>query len=85
MFKIKNKQVVNEVAKTTYKAHWKRNIISIFAIMLTTFMIAVVIGIGVGYWNTISERQRRMEGMDYDIELTEPTTEQAKKTDGTGH
>lgn len=81
MFKIKNKQVVNEVAKTTYKAHWKRNFISIFAIMLTTFMIAVVIGIGVSYWNTISERQRRMEGMDYDIELTEPTTEQVKKTD----
>ena len=50
----------------------KRNVLTVFAIILTTFLIGVVFAVGMSYWNTISLRQMRMNGMDYDIELTEP-------------
>lgn len=79
MLKVNNRSVIAQVAKTTYRANWKRNILTIFAIILTTFLISVVISIGISYWTAISERQLRMEGMDYDISLTEPKKEQAEK------
>lgn len=79
MFKVRNKKVVSEIAKTTYKANRKRNLITIFAIVLTTFLITVVFAIGISYQNTISLRSIRMNGMDYDIELTEPREDQVKK------
>ena len=76
MIKVNNKKVVSEVAVTTYKANKKRNLLTIFAIVLTTFLIMVVFAIGISYWDTISLRQVRMNGMDYDIELTEPKESQ---------
>lgn len=79
MLKVKNKKVIDEIAGTTYRANKKRNLLTIFAIALTTFLIAVVLAVGVSYWNTISERQIRMQGMDYDIELSEPREEQVEK------
>ncbi len=79
MLKVRNKKVVSEIAGTTYKANKKRNLLTVFAIILTTFLIAVVMAIGVSYWNTITERQIRMEGMDYDIELSEPREDQAEE------
>lgn len=78
MLKVKNKKVVSKLAKKTYKANKKKNMLTILAIFLTTFLIAVVIAIGIGYWNTISLRQVRIEGMDYDIELFEPKEEQVE-------
>lgn len=79
MLRVKNKKVVGEIAQTTYKANKKRNILTIFAIFLTAFLIAIVLALGVSYWNTISERQIRMQGMDYDIELSEPREDQVEK------
>lgn len=79
MLKVRNKKVVSEIAGITYKANKKRNFLTVFAIILTTFLISVVMAIGVSYWNTITERQIRMEGMDYDIELSEPREDQAKE------
>ena len=79
MVKVKNKQVVQEVAQITYKGNRNRNALTVFAIFLTSFMIAVVIALGVSYYNTIAERQLRIEGMDYDIELTEPRQAQVEK------
>lgn len=78
MLKVKNKKVIDEVAWTTYKANKKRNLLTVFAISLTTFLIAVVLAVGVSYWNTISQRQLRMQGMDYDIELREPREDQVE-------
>ena len=72
MTKINNRKVISQIAATTYKANKKRNVLTIFAIILTTFLIGVVFAVGMSYWNTISLRQMRMSGMDYDIELTEP-------------
>ena len=77
--KVKNKKVIREIAWTTYRANKKRNFLTVFAIILTTFLIAGVIATGFSYWNTISERQLRVEGMDYDIELTEPDKKQTEK------
>lgn len=77
--KVKNKNVIREIAWTTYRANKKRNFLTVFAIILTTFLIAGVTATGFSYWNTISERQLRLEGMDYDIELTEPDKKQTEK------
>lgn len=79
MLKVKNKKVVSEIARTTYRANKKRNFLTVFAIFLTTFLIAIVLALGVSYWNTISTRQIRMQGMDYDIELSEPREDQVEK------
>lgn len=79
VLKVKNKKVVSEIARTTYRANKKRNFLTVFAIFLTTFLIAIVLALGVSYRNTISERQIRMQGMDYDIELSEPREDQVEK------
>lgn len=79
MLKVQNKKVIDEIAGRTYKANKKRNFLTVFAIFLTTFLIAVILAVGVSYWNTISERQIRMQGMDYDIELSEPREDQVEK------
>lgn len=79
MLKVRNKKIVSEIAKITYRANKKRNFLSVFAIFLTTFLIAVILATGASYWSTVSKRQIRMEGMDYDIELSEPREDQVEK------
>ena len=79
MLEVKNKKVIREIATTTYRANKKRNLLAVFAMILTTFLIAVVMAVGISYWSTISERQIRMQGMDYDIELSEPKKSQTEK------
>lgn len=76
MLKIRNQSVIGDIAKTTYRANKKRNLLVITAIFLTTFLISVILSLGLGYFKTISLRQIRMYGMDYDIALSEPTEEQ---------
>ncbi len=76
MLKVDNKKVINEIAQTTYKANKKRNILTIAAVFLSTFLICTVISIGLSYWSTVSLRQQRMQGIDYDLELTEPRDDQ---------
>lgn len=78
MIKVKNNKVVSEIARTTYRGNRNRNLLTILAIGLTTFLITVIVTLGFGYWNTISTRMIRMEGMDYDIELSEPDVSQAE-------
>ncbi len=76
MLRVDNKKVITELAKTTYRANRKRNILTITAIFLTTFLICTVISIGSGYWDAVTLRQQRMHGMDYDFELSEPREDQ---------
>lgn len=76
LLKVRNQKVVSELAKITYKANKKRNFLTIVAVVLTTFLISVILSLGMSYWDTISLRQVRMSGMDYDIELTEPREDQ---------
>lgn len=79
MLEVNNKTVINEIALTTYKANKKRNLLMVFAISLSTFLIAAIISLGTSYWKTIMERQRYISGMDYDISLTEPKDSQIEK------
>ncbi len=76
LWKVRNQKIVSELAKITYKANKKRNLLTIVAVVLTTFLISVILSLGMSYWDTISLRQVRMSGMDYDIELTEPRENQ---------
>jgi len=76
MIKVNSKRIISEITASTYRAHKKRNLLTIFAIVLTTFLITVVFAIGLSYWDTISLRQVRMNGMDYEISLSEPETSQ---------
>lgn len=78
MIKVNNRRVVRELAWTTYRAEKKRNLILMLAISMASFLIAVMIAIGSSYWHTLTERQLRMQGIAYDISLSEPT---AKQTD----
>ena len=79
MLKVNNQAVVKEIAATTWKANRKRNYLTSFAIFLSTFLIAIVISLGMSYWNTIKERQLYASGIDYDIALSEPKDAQTKK------
>ena len=54
MIKVDNKHIIRDVSKKTYNANKKRNLLTIFAIFLTTFSILTIIGIGIGYWEMIS-------------------------------
>lgn len=76
LLKVRNQKVVFELAKITYRANKKRNLLTIAAVILTTFLISVILSLGMSYWDMISLRQVRMSGMDYDIELTEPREDQ---------
>lgn len=78
MMKVNNKQVVREVAWTTYKAEKKRNLLAIFAIGMASFLTAIMMAIGASYWDTLTERQLRMQGIDYDISLSEPEERQVE-------
>lgn len=75
---VKNRQVVREIAWTTYRAETKRNVLSVFAIAMASFFIAVMTATGTSYWHTLTERQLRMQGIDYDISLGEPRQDQVE-------
>lgn len=79
MLKVNNKEIINDITKTNYKANKKRNLLTIFAVFLTTLLAAVIITIGTRYWSTVSERNLRTQGMDYDVELPEPENRQIEK------
>lgn len=78
MIRVRNKKVVSETAWMTYKANKKRNLLTIAAITLTTFLITIILGIGISYRGTITQRSVAMDGLDYDIELTEPRDDQTE-------
>ena len=77
--KIRNKKVLREIAVRAYKANWKRNLFTIFSIIITTFMITTILTTGISYQKTISIRNARMNGMSYDISLTEPEKGQVEQ------
>lgn len=76
--KVKNTQVVREIAWTAYRAEKKRGVLSIFAVAMASFFIAVMAAAGTSYWQTLTERQLRMQGIDYDISLGEPRQDQVE-------
>ncbi len=51
MLKVKNKKVIREIAGTTYRANKKKNMLTAFAIILTTFFNFYCYG----YWGKLLE------------------------------
>ena len=79
MIKVNNKKTISRIARTTYQANRKRNLLTILAIILTSFLLITVIGIGIQYTQALSRRNLMMSGRDYDIALTEPRPDQIEK------
>lgn len=77
-YRVSNGSVVADLAAKTYRANRKRNLLTIFAIFLTTLLITVVLGIGISYYQAVALRQLRSQGMDYDVELSEPRPDQVE-------
>ncbi|MDD3796909.1 MAG: ABC transporter permease [Lachnospiraceae bacterium] len=78
-FKVKNRNVILQIAGNTYKGGKNRNRLTILAIALTAFLITVVLALGISYWETVSTRTLYMQGMDFDIQLNEPREDQVEK------
>ncbi len=74
--KIRNGKVIRDIAVKIYKTNRKRNLFTIFSIVITTFMITAIFTIAMSYQKTISMQRIRMNGMRYDISLTEPEERQ---------
>lgn len=79
MIKVNNKKVVSGLAKKAYLANGRKNILTVVAIMLTTFMITTICSMGISYWNAMTRRSILMEGMKYDVQVPEPTKKQTEK------
>lgn len=78
MYKVDSRKFISDIAKKSYRGNKKRNTLTIIAIILTTFLITSIIGIGITYWESISQRQVRMAGIDYNIALSEPREDQVE-------
>lgn len=76
MFKVANSRPVRDLANRIYCKNFRKNLLMIAAIFLTTVLIAAVLFIGSVYYQSLILRNRYMNGMDYDIALTEPTEKQ---------
>lgn len=76
MIKVDNRKTVAELARKVYRSNRKRNLLLIAAIILTTLLFTTIFSIGIRYWNEVSERSIQMEGIKFDIQLSEPTPEQ---------
>ncbi|BCN29291.1 ABC transporter permease [Anaeromicropila herbilytica] len=76
MIKVNNKKVVTRMAKKEYYASKKKNFFTVIAILLTTFMITTICSMGINYWDAVTNRNVRMEGMKYDVALPEPDKDQ---------
>ncbi|SFQ41085.1 FtsX-like permease family protein [Lachnospiraceae bacterium XBB1006] len=78
MLKVENGGVIRDLAKGTYRANGKKNLLTVVAIFLTTFLIASVLSLAVGYYRAVTLCQRRINGVDCDLILTEPSNKQMK-------
>ena len=79
MIKVDNKKVISGLAKRDYRQNIKRNILTIMAILLSTFMITSIFSMGISYWKSMTQRSIMMDGIKYDVILPEPTEKQIEK------
>ena len=79
MIKIRNKKILRTLAGKAYRGNLRQNLMMIFSIAMTAFLITVVFSLGISYYKTVTGRNLASEGMKYDISLPEPTDEQIQK------
>ncbi len=76
--RVSNRQAVRKTAWMIYITEAKRNLLSVSAVCMASFLLTFMAAAGSSYWNTLTQRQLRMQGIDYDIELGEPQDEQVE-------
>ncbi|NLK75417.1 MAG: FtsX-like permease family protein [Clostridiales bacterium] len=76
MHSIRNKAVINRVSKRMVRVDRTRNIFSIMAIVLTTFMISVIFSIGISFMHNYNIYKIRDNGSMAHISLPNPTDDQ---------
>ena len=79
MIKVYNGKTIRYLARCEYKNSRKRNLLTITAIIMTTFLITTICILGGSYYQTLTRRSMALEGMRYDMGLPEPTDEQIAK------
>ena len=75
----RNKSAVKRVEKGMMKANRTRNLFTVFAIVLTTFMITTVFSLGINYMENMKLMQVRTAGTTADVSLAMPTAEQEQQ------
>lgn len=76
---VKNGRTIRLLSGKEYRGNIKKNLMTVIAISMTTFLIMVVFSLGISYYTTLTERSVAAEGMKYDVLLPEPTEEQVQK------
>lgn len=75
----RNKEVIKRVEKGMMKANRTRNIFSIVAVALTTFMITTVFSLGINYKENMELTSVRTSGTNANVTLAMPTNAQEKE------
>ena len=75
---IKNGRIIRHLSNKEYTGHIKKNIMTILAICMTTFLIMVILSLGTSYYKTLTKRSVTAEGIEYDVSLPEPTEKQVE-------
>ena len=78
-FNNNNSKVISKLSKGIIKKNKVRNIFSIIAIILTTFLISSVFTIGINFYNNYSVMQKRITGTVASVFLSNPTDDQIEK------
>lgn len=78
-FENNNKEVIKRITKKSLKSNKVRNIFTILAIVLTTFMISSVFSIGISFLKNYETMNLRLQGNKATTFLAKPTESQIDK------
>lgn len=78
-FNNNNQAVIKKITKRSLKRNRVRNIFAVAAIILTTFMISTVFGIGISFIKNYQIMNNRLMGTLANTELANPTDSQVSK------
>lgn len=79
MICVKSGRMIRKLASKEYRGNIKKNLMTILAISMTTFLVMVVFSLGISYYSAIIKRSVASEGIKYDVSLPEPTEVQVKR------
>ena len=78
MFDTQNQNIVRKISKRSIAINKGRNIVIIFAIVLTTIVLTSIFSIGISYYESYQKQKLQSVGMDYDGEINRPSQEQVR-------
>ena len=83
-FENNNKEIIKRITNRSLKTNKIRNIFSIMAIFLTTFMISSVFSIGISFAKNYKTMNLRLQGSTANVFLPNPTDNQIEKIKSLG-